>query len=182
MNGFIICGKMTRSRTGIIGTRFNSFFSRLNMDSVVILLLLSEFYSLGPVPRLSGFFEQRPVDLAAADHFAGHDEFAEFALGRQVVHELEHEVFENHAQAAGADLALQGKFRDGFERVIGEAQAHILKFEQSLILTDEGVLRFRQNLHQRGLVQIAQNADDRQTAHEFGNQAVADQVGGLQPG
>ena len=33
MNGCIICGKMTMSRTGIMGTRFNSFFSRLNMGS-----------------------------------------------------------------------------------------------------------------------------------------------------
>ena len=34
-------------------------------------------------------------------------------------------------------------------------------------------------LHQRGLVQIAQNADDRQAADKFGDQAVTDQVAGL---
>src|ERR1700688_1377498 len=130
MNGFIIWGKMTRSRTGIMGTRFDSVFSRLNMGSVVILLLLERFFVRGgAAPVLSGFFEQRPVDLPATDHFAGHDEFAEFALGRQVVHELEHEVFENHAQSAGADLALQGKFRNSFQGVIGKPEAHVLKFE-----------------------------------------------------
>ena len=33
MKGCIICGKITMSRTGIIGTRFTSLFSLLNMVS-----------------------------------------------------------------------------------------------------------------------------------------------------
>src|SRR4029077_17094870 len=121
MNGFIIWGKMTRSRTGIIGTRFDSVFSRLNMGSVVIGQLLGRFFlrcmarSSQRLSVLSGFFQQCPVDFSAADHFAGYDEFAELALGRKVVHELEHEVFKNHAQSAGPDLALQGEFCNGLE-------------------------------------------------------------------
>ena len=55
--------------------------------------------------------------------------FAEFALGREVVHQLKHQIFEDHAQAARADLALQGQVRDGFERIVGESQAHVFKFE-----------------------------------------------------
>ena len=37
MNGTICCGKMTISRTGIIGTRLSSIFSRLNMVTLKIL-------------------------------------------------------------------------------------------------------------------------------------------------
>jgi hypothetical protein len=33
MKGVICCGKMTMSRTGIIGTRFISCFSRVNMQA-----------------------------------------------------------------------------------------------------------------------------------------------------
>ena len=96
-----------------------------------------------------------------------------------MVHQLEHEIFEDHAQAARAYLALQSQVRDGFERVVGEPQAHILKLEQPLILTDERVLGFRQYLHERAFVQVAQDTDHRQASHEFGDQTVADQIGRL---
>ena len=68
-----------------------------------------------------------------------------FALRRQVVHQFEHQIFEDHAQAARAHFALQGQFGDRFERVVGEAQAHIFEFEEALILLDQRVLRLGQN-------------------------------------
>ena len=102
-----------------------------------------------------------------------------FALGGQVVHQVEHQIFQDHAQSARADLALQGQLRHGFQRIVGEAQAHILKLKQALILPYQRVLRFRQNAHQRALVQVAEHAEHRQAAHKFRNQAVANQVGGL---
>ncbi len=88
-----------------------------------------------PLGRLSCFFEQAPIDFAAADHVSGDDEVAHFALSREVIHQVKHQVFENHAQAARADFALQGQFGDGFQSIVGESQAHILKFEEPLVLT-----------------------------------------------
>src|SRR5713226_1716936 len=164
MNGVIICGKMTMSRTGIIGTRFNSVFSRLNMFSLV---------------RLACFLEQVPVDFPAAHHLGGDHELPDLALRRQVVHQLEHQVFQDHAQPAGAYLSLQGQVGDGFQRFIGESQPHIFELEQSLVLTDQGVLRLGQDAHQRALVQVGQYPHDRQAADELWDQAVADQIGGL---
>ena len=41
--------------------------------------------------------------------------------------------------------------RDGVQRVLGEPQAHVLEFEQPLVLLDDGVLRLAQNLDQRRL-------------------------------
>src|SRR5713226_7154059 len=93
MNGVIISGKMTMSRTGIIGTRFNSVFSRLNIG-------------LPNLGWLAGLFQQAPVDLLAAHHFGGDDELADLPLGGEMVHELEHQVFQDHAQAARAHFAL----------------------------------------------------------------------------
>src|SRR6185437_11276713 len=92
---------------------------------------------------------------------------------------LKHQILEDHAQAARAYLALQGKIRDRLERIVGKAQAHVLKFKKPLILAHERVLGFGEDAHQRGLIQIAEHTDDRQAADKFRNQTVANQVGGL---
>src|SRR5580693_9474072 len=97
MKGCIICGKITISRTGIMGTRFISLFSRLNMES---------WDPCHPYLQLSSFLQQIPVDFAVAHHLRGNHEVAHLALRRQVVHEVQHQVFENHAQSAGAHFAL----------------------------------------------------------------------------
>src|SRR5271163_2774095 len=107
MNGVICCGKMTISRTGIMGTRFNSCFSRLNMGPL-------NFTKRGqeqPRPQnktgnsLSSLFEQTPINLAGADHIRGDHEIAYLPLHGEVIHQFQHEVFEDHTQAASADLA-----------------------------------------------------------------------------
>src|ERR1700691_3143544 len=90
MNGVIICGKMTISRTGIIGTRLTSSFSRLNMGPQ------------GVPGLLACLFQQAPVNFAALDHLPGDHEIAELALSRQVVHHFQHQIFQNHAQTARA--------------------------------------------------------------------------------
>src|SRR5271170_226695 len=117
MNGVIICGKITISRTGIIGTRFNSSLSLLNIRL--------ESVPKGR-PALSRFLEQAPVDFAAADHFRGDEKLARLSLARRVVHEVEHQVLENHAQAARSHFALHGFFGHGLERVVGKAQPDVL--------------------------------------------------------
>src|SRR5580700_10574030 len=86
MKGVICCGKMTMSRTGIMGTRFNSCFSRLNIRA-------PELYVCN---RLSGFFEQAPIDLAGADHVRRYHKVTHLPLHGKVVHQLQHEVFEDH--------------------------------------------------------------------------------------
>src|SRR5580700_8728126 len=122
---------MTISRTGIIGTRFKSCFSRVNIRAPEKLTTARS--------GLSGLFEQTPIDFPSADHFRGHDEVAHFALHREMVHEFEHEVFEDHTQAASADFALHGELGHGLESVIGETQPDILKFKEALVLLEERV-------------------------------------------
>src|SRR5579862_3812548 len=57
--------------------------------------------------RLPGLLEQTPIDFVTADHVAGDHKVAHLALHGEVIHQLQHEVFENHAQAPRADLALK---------------------------------------------------------------------------
>src|SRR5580693_9137382 len=63
---------MTISRTGIMGTRFRSCFSRVNIRAPEKLTIARS--------ALSGLFEQTPIDLPAADHFRSDNEVAHFAL------------------------------------------------------------------------------------------------------
>src|SRR5205807_2247986 len=65
------------------------------------------------------------------------------------------------------------------ERFLGKSQAYVLKLKQPLVLLQQGVLRFRQNLDQRRFVQIVHHAGNRQAAHKFRNQSVANQIAGL---
>src|SRR4051812_8321296 len=107
IKGCIICGKMTISRTGIIGTRLISLFSRLNIT-------FEGGFRFSTSPELSRFFQQVPIDVAVADHICSDGKLAQLALGRQVVHEVQHKIFENHAEAAGAHFALQSQLRHRF--------------------------------------------------------------------
>ena len=63
---------------------------------------------------------------------------------------------------------------DRLERVVGEPQLDVLVLEQLLVLTRDRVLRLRQDLDQRRLVELVQRAHDRQAADELGDQAVLD--------
>src|SRR5580692_2538103 len=162
---------MTISRTGIIGTRFRSCFSRVNIGAPEKLTTARS--------GLSGLFEQTPIDFPSADHFRGNHKVAHLALHREVVHEFEHEVFKNHAQATSADFALHGKLGDSVESVVGETQTNILEFEEPLVLLEQRVLGLCQNTDKHALVQVVHHACDRQAADKFGNQAIADQIAGL---
>src|SRR5712692_1764404 len=180
MNGVICCGKMTMSRTGIMGTRFISCFSRVNIPS-------PGFCSCGPgtpasqdasLSGLSGLLQQTPIDFARAHHVRGDHEVAHLPLHGKVVHQFQHEVFEDHTQAARADFALKRQLRDGIERVLRKSQAHVFEFEQTLVLLQQRVFRLRQDFHQRALVEIVHHARDRQAAHKFRYQSVANQIAG----
>src|SRR6202790_3312316 len=127
----------------------------------------------------AGLLEQTPIDFVAANHLRGHHKVPDFALHRQVVHQLQHEVFEDHAQAASANFALKSQLRYGLEGVVGKAQPNILKLEEALVLFQQGIFGLGQNFHQCRFVQVAHNAGNRQASHKLGDQAVADQVTGL---
>ena len=77
-------------------------------------------------------------------------------------------------------LRLWASLGDRREGVVGEFQADIVELELPLILLDQCVLRLGQDRDQRRLVELVQRADDRQAADEFGDQAVMDQILGLE--
>src|SRR6476660_2539029 len=84
-NGIIMCGKTTTSRSGTIGRV--SYTSR--GDS-----------------KLAGLLDQGDGLVAAGhDDFARDGDLADLLLVRHLIHQVEHQVLDDHAQAARADLA-----------------------------------------------------------------------------
>ena len=108
--------------------------------------------------------------------FARDRDLAHLLLVRHLIHQVEHQVFDDHPQAARADLALERRLGDRFERIVGEAQLDVLVLEQLHVLTRDRVARLRQDLDERRLVELVQRADDRQAADELGDQAVLDEI------
>src|SRR5216684_1536224 len=123
------------------------------------------------------------VDIERASrslhHFArDHDLFDAFQA-RQIEHGLQQDAFENRAQAARAGLAVDSLAGDRAKGLVGERQLDVLHLEQALILLHQRVLRIGQNLLQRSFVEILQRGDHRQAADELGDQAVLQEILGL---
>src|SRR5262249_1264526 len=126
-------------------------------------------HSRQPIADLSRFIHHRERDITFFHHLARDFEFLYLLLARQVVHQVEHQFFEDHAQSASAHLAGHGLLGDGAGGFIAEFQPHVLKFEQPLVLLDDRVLWPRQDLNQRVFVEILEQSNDWQPAHEFRN-------------
>src|SRR6185369_9544045 len=65
---------------------------------------------------------------------------------------------------------------DRAKRLVGEGEFDVLHFEQPLVLFHQRVLRIGQDLFQRSLVEVLQRGDHGQTADEFRDQAVLQEV------
>src|SRR5205085_12650441 len=76
-NGIIMCGKTTTSRSGTIGS-----VSYSSIDSLRVL---------------AGLFDQRDRLFLAHDDLAGDDALADLLLAGQRVHQVEHEILDDHA-------------------------------------------------------------------------------------
>src|SRR5215208_4700972 len=136
-------------------------------------------YPAGLIPApwgLAGLFYQRNRFVLRFDDLAGDDHLAQLLLAGHGVHQVEHQIFDDHAQAARADLARQRRFRNRLECVVREAQLDVLVLEQLLVLTRDRVAWLREDLYERRPVELVERADDRQTADELGDEAVLDQV------
>src|SRR5262245_16698566 len=129
--------------------------------------------------RLRGLFlglGHQHRTLVVQDHLARDDALLEALDGRQLVHDLEHDLFEYGAQAARAGAPLERLARDGGHRVVGELEADLLEIEVLLILLDDRVLRLLEDADQRRVVEVVQRGDDGEPADEFRDEAVAQQV------
>src|SRR5206468_492464 len=109
-NGVIIWGKMTMSRIGIIGSLRTS---PLRAQS------------------LARFLQQsRQRQAVFLHHLCRYGKIFDLLVSRNEVHQVQHQLFENHPQSARANLSLQRLPRDLPSGLLGEGYLHAFKLEE----------------------------------------------------
>src|SRR5881394_4080814 len=116
---------------------------------------------------------------ARGDAFGVDRDFTHVVAAGQLEHDLGHHLFENGAQPARAGAALDPLLGDRAQRFLLDREPHVFQFEQLLILLDQGVLRLDENADQRLFIERVERDGDRQAAHQLRDQAVPQQVVGL---
>src|SRR6202051_1026839 len=112
-------------------------------------------------------------------HFARDNDLFDPFQTWKIEHGVKQNAFENGARAARAGLAFDRLAGNRTKPFVGEGQLDVLHLEQPLILLHQRVLRIGQELLQRSLVEILQRRDHGQAADELRNQAVLQQILGL---
>src|SRR5258706_5543111 len=152
-SGTTMCGKTTMSRSGSSGSDLRAGGAPVwvtrdflaSSSSRKIPMVLSSW-----VRRESGRLrlllehEQRlapPFDHLLADHA-----LLDVIARGDVVHQVEHHIFEDRAQAASTRFAGERLARHRAQRAVRETQSHVLELEQLLVLLDERVLRLGQDV------------------------------------
>src|ERR1041385_6122193 len=77
-------------------------------------------------PGLTCLFDQRNRLFLAHHDLAGDDALPHLFLARQRVHQVEHQVLDDHAQAARADLARQRLFGNRLERIVEDLMLDLM--------------------------------------------------------
>src|SRR5919108_1557678 len=91
------------------------------------------------VPSARTPFGQEDGGFLPQDHLLVDGALAQIRTGRDLVHDVEHHLFEDRAQAARTSLAARRLSGHRTERVVGEVQADFLVLKQLLELFDQGV-------------------------------------------
>jgi len=99
--------------------------------------------------------------------FTGNRHFAQLLLVRHLIHQVEHQVFDDHAEAARADLAFE---RDSAIASSASSVKRSFTFSYSKSFMYWRVIAFarlREDLDERRLVQFVQRAHDGQATDEL---------------
>src|SRR5262245_36450712 len=145
-----MCGKTTMSRRGSKGSalRFSGTPLWVTRDRLAssssrkIPMVLSSLAGMTDVRsgglRLLLEHEQRLASLF--DHLLADHALLDVIARGDVVHQVEHHIFEDRTETARPRLPGKRLARHGTQRPIREAQAHVLELEQLLVLLDQRVL------------------------------------------
>ena len=107
------------------------------------------------------------------------DHLCDAPIGRHVVHDLVHDLFQHRTQAPGADSTVNGFLCHSREGLRLKLQVHSVILQKLLILLYQSVLGLSKDAHQLLFPQGLKGSDDRQTAYQLWNNPKFQQVMGL---
>ena len=93
-----------------------------------------------------------------------------------LIHDFLHDLLDDRAEAAGAGIALDGLTGDSMDGSVFDDELYTVHGQQFLVLLDEGILRFGQDLDKGFFLQRMKGYDDRETTDEFGDEAEFQKV------
>ena len=93
-----------------------------------------------------------------------------------LIHDFLHDLLDDRAEAAGAGIALDRLAGNGVDGSVFDDELYTVHGQQLLVLLDEGILRFGQDLDKGFFLQRVKGDDDGETADEFGDEAEFQEV------
>src|ERR1700704_517926 len=129
-------------------------------------------------PAVIGAVHHVGLGLPLDDRLVDHD-LGDVTHRGQLIHGIEQHGLEDGAQAPRPGLALHGAVRNRAQRLLAELELGPLHLEQAPVLLGERVLGLGEDRDQRRFIELIERRHHRQTPHEFRDQAVLDQVLGL---
>ena len=83
-----------------------------------------------------------------------------FFLFGKIEHDVHHDFLDDASESTGTDTLGVGFFSDRRQGVFGELKLAVFHSEQGLVLLDQRIFRFGQDLDQSGDVQRSQGRND----------------------
>ena len=87
-----------------------------------------------------------------------------------------HDFFNDGTKSPGPRISFDGLTGNGMDGAVVKFQFHMVHGQEFLVLTDKGVLRFRENLHKGLFIQRMERNNHRETADKFGNEAEFQEI------
>src|SRR5262249_3835438 len=183
-NGAIMWGKTTMSRSGTRGSLSDpAVVGWLDFISFKVLRLPGCWGGAEgreDVRRASTrLSEDRDRVRMVLDEVPRDDAFLDVVVRGDLVHHVEHQVFDDDLQAPRPDVPGQGFLGDRLDGVVGETQLDVLELQHRLVLLDERVLGLAQDLDESRLIQLRERRAHRQPADELRDHAELDEVLGV---
>src|SRR5688572_19695081 len=120
--------------------------------------------------------EQR--SCGARDRLGRDDDTAHVGARRDLVHDLEQDLFDDRPEPPRAGLALRRACSCRLQGLLRELQLHFVQREELLVLLDDRVLGLGEDAHEIHLVERHERDDDRETADELGDKAIFQEIVG----
>ena len=115
---------------------------------------------------------QYEVGLSAFfDAFFRHDALADIVAARYIKHDVEHDPFDDGAKPTGTGIAPQRFLGNGLKSFWRKFEIYVIHGQHLLILLDQGVLRFCQDMYHRIFIERIEGNQYGQAANQFRDEA-----------
>ena len=104
------------------------------------------------------------------------NDLVEIGHGRDFVHDIEHDFFEDRTESACAALTPNRFANDGELAFMGYCELDFLKLEEAHILAKDAVLRFPDNIEEHIFREFIEGHDNGNTSHKLGDEPEFDNI------